>query len=247
MLVEQVKWAEKGYKKIKRKLYSPALRLKWQGNQKVFCLSFQRTGTTSVRKFLAGLGHPVAPNTVSKRNDWPQKAYDGDYDAIFRDPEFIFYQAFQDHPWFFPETYKVVYHKFPNARFILFDRDPDAWFDSMVALAQKPQGNFSAPEIHAWIYRREAELLNKTDSGEPFMSLSDMDENTLEQQREHYKGVYIRRNREVRNFFARKAPEQLFYTSLDDPDKWDGLAQFLGTANTAGNPHVNRKEGLRKR
>lgn len=246
MLTDQAKKIEKSIKKIKRKIYSPAIRLKWRGQKKIFCVSFQRTGTTSVRKFLSELGYPVAPNTVSKRNTWSQKAYDGNFDSIFRDPEFICYQAFQDHPWFFPEIYKVLYHKFPKAQFILFERDPDDWFDSMIALAHKPQGNFSSPEIHAWTYRREEEFQHKTERGEHFESLSEMDIKTLEIQREHYKRVYIRRNKEVRNFFANKNSDRLFYSTLENPDKWNMLAHFLGTTNTAGDPHVNKKESLRK-
>ena len=37
---------------------------------KIFCISFQRTGTTSVGQFFKDHGYLVATNPVSRANDW---------------------------------------------------------------------------------------------------------------------------------------------------------------------------------
>ena len=43
------------------------------------------------------------------------------------------YQVFEDDPWWITDFYKLLYHRFPKSKFILLERDPDKWFDSMVS------------------------------------------------------------------------------------------------------------------
>ena len=100
---------------------------------KIFCLSFQRTGTTSVGQFFKDFGYKVAGYDSHRSSDWSVKRFLGDYESIFKSKDFKNHQVFEDNPWWETDFYKVLYHRFPDAKFILFTRDADKWFDSMVS------------------------------------------------------------------------------------------------------------------
>ena len=126
---------------------------KWKGSNRIFCISMQRSGTTSVGDFFSSFGYPVARNSIAWKNKWSKHWYNGDYDSIFSSKEFNSYQVFEDDPWWLPEFYKVLYHKFPNAKFILLTRDSESWFNSMLSHSKgKTLGN---TKLHCKIYRRE--------------------------------------------------------------------------------------------
>ena len=210
-------------------------RTKWDGNHRIFCISFQRTGTTSVGKFLASLGYPTAGWGISNRNDWNTKAHDGNWEAIFSSLDFRANQAFEDAPWFTADIYKVLFYKFPKSKFILLERDPEEWFKSMLSLANGK--STSTTKVHIKWYRRESEYHQLIDSGidvplDNGLEMAGMDQ--------HYKDIYVTQIRENREFFAEKDPDRLFFASLSDEDKWDKMAHFLGHKNIVGSVHVNK-------
>ncbi len=194
-------------------------------NDKVFCISFQRTGTTSVGKFLKDAGYTVADWSVSNRNGWGRKWVNGQFDAIFDSDDFKRHQGFEDGPWFCPEFYRVLYHRFPRSKFILLERDAEAWFASM--LSHSGGRSLGVTAVHAKIYRREAEYLDQLEQAK---SPADVDQNglALDGRKDHYIDVYTTRNRETRQFFKDHDASRLFAGRLEDPDKWKKLAQFLG-------------------
>src|SRR5215211_3062656 len=69
---------------------------------RVFCLSMQRTGTTSVGKFFRDFGFRWAGWPADQQNDWSGAWYDGNYEKIFSSPAFQSANAFEDSPWFLP-------------------------------------------------------------------------------------------------------------------------------------------------
>jgi hypothetical protein len=188
---------------------------------KIFCLSFQRSGTTSVGRFLKINGYKVADWNLSNKMGWTKRWYDGNYDPIFSSKEFIENQVFEDDPWWTPEFYKVLYHKFPESKFILFYRNTDKWFESM--LRHSSGEILGEAEIHCKIYRRENELI------------SSKSKLYLNGYKEHYASVYERHNKEVLKFFRKKnKSEILFNSSLDNKNKWLDLAEFLNITNPKG-------------
>src|SRR5690349_11662948 len=78
---------------------------------RVFCLSMQRTGTTSTGRFFRDVGYAWAGWPADERNQWSQAWYRGDFEAIFSSPEFRAANAFEDSPWFLPDFYKVLFHR----------------------------------------------------------------------------------------------------------------------------------------
>ncbi len=195
---------------------------------KIFCLSMQRTATTSVGQFFKEQNHKVADWNISYKNQWSYSWEQGDFETIFKSKDFKNNQVFEDDPWWLPEFYKVLYHRFPNSKFILFTRNEDAWFNSMLSHSKgKIPGN---TKRHSKVYRRESDFYNLF--SEPKRRL-EYDERSIDNLLElrgyekHYKDIYRIRNQEIKDFFAKNAPESLFSCELEDPQKWKKLAVFM--------------------
>ena len=106
---------------------------------KIFCIGFQKTGTTSLGLALGKLGYRVCgpvgvtnPGIRYKALDW----------ALEKTP---YYDAFEDNPW--PLLYKELDQRFPGSKFILTYRHPRAWIKS----AKKYFGYYEAA-AEVWIY-----------------------------------------------------------------------------------------------
>lgn len=91
--------------------------------QKVFCVGFQKTATTSLGYALHLLGYRVAGSSQINRTRQIDEVRE---DALERATRF---DAFQDMPWclFFREFDAA----WPDARFILTTRDPERWYASL--------------------------------------------------------------------------------------------------------------------
>jgi predicted RNA-binding protein with RPS1 domain len=182
-----------------------------QDKVRIFCLSMQRTGTTSVGKFFRDFGFRWAGWPADKQNNWSGSWYEGDFERIFSSPAFRSANAFEDSPWFLPDFYKVLFFRFPNSKFILLTRDPDAWFQSML---NHSQGNIMGrTRIHCKIYRRELEYFDQLHStaieeaeSQPYPAKP----MTLIGHAEHYKDVYRLHNTEVQDFFQRQSLHSLY-------------------------------------
>lgn len=214
---------------------------------KIFCLSMQRSGTTSVGDFLAQWGLHRVGYPASRDGSWTRRWHLGDFESIFADPAFIEGEVFEDDPWWLPDFYRQLFHRFPGSRFILLSRDPDDWFASMIR--HSGGHNPGHTDIHARIYRREDELdwLSRHVEGfDPrktnLLSIFDKPD--------HYKAVYRRHTREVEAFFAAQAPQALFRGDLTDPAVWTVLRDWLGLparADLALQAHAHRAASARLR
>jgi hypothetical protein len=188
----------------------------------------QRTGTTSVGKFFKNFGYKVAGWPEAKKNKWSYCWEQGDFEKIFKSKDFINNQVFEDDPWWFPDFYKILFHSFPNSKFILFTRGEKEWFNSMLSHSNgKTLGN---TRIHCKIYKREKDFLDLFPlKSERVLYNARKTDNLLDLKghEAHYKNLYITRNIEIKDYFALNAPESLFIGELEDPQKWKKLAQFM--------------------
>jgi hypothetical protein len=93
---------------------------------KVFCIGFQKTGTSSMRDALKSIGYRVAGHYGT---DLPLEELRTRYVAMglamAKD-----YDAVQDMPWAL--IYRELDAAFPGAKFIYTMRDADNWINSMV-------------------------------------------------------------------------------------------------------------------
>lgn len=107
--------------------------------QKVFCVGFQKTGTTSLQYALSLMGYRVAgvfgAGDLKTQQEMWSKA-----EALL--PQF---DAFADNPWsiYYQELDQAV----PDAKFILTARDPEKWYASVC----KHFGDKSS-RMREWIY-----------------------------------------------------------------------------------------------
>lgn len=214
---------------VKEYLKGTYFKFKILNKKRIFCISFQKTGTTSVGNFFEHFGYPTGRWQHALKNQWEISWYDGDFESIFSSNDFKSRQVFEDSPWWYPEFYKVLYHRFPGSKFILFYRDEDDWFRSMVAHGKGKSTN-RITKMHAKVYRREDEFYERVDKDPEFNTFKVDPERMMmiNGMENHYKSIYVRRNREVIEFFERHDRNALFACDLYDIKKWQKLGDFIG-------------------
>lgn len=98
--------------------------------RKVFCLGFQKTGTSSLGRALEHLGHRVVGyhpfRDLAKRQDL-------NFEALWQRARCLAkaHDAVQDMPW--PIFYRELDDSFPGSKFILVRRESADWIKSVMA------------------------------------------------------------------------------------------------------------------
>lgn len=106
---------------------------------KVFCIGFHKTGTTSMGKALEALGYAVTGPNGTRDPEIARRVY------TMAERLLTQYDAFQDNPW--PILYKWCHERHPDAKFILTLRDPERWYESQ---CKHFAGNTTP--MREWIY-----------------------------------------------------------------------------------------------
>lgn len=198
---------------------------------KVFCLSMQRSGTSSVGDFLEQWGIKRMGHQLSRQHQWSRHWYNGNYDAIFSSSVFQEYEVYEDDPFWFPDFFKYVYHRVPDSRFILLHRDADSWFKSMVR--HSFGYTIGQTDIHAKIYRREDEL-RWLEKNIPDFKAAAPKAMVLYDKAAHYKAAYERHIAEVESFFSGPRANALFMAKLADAETWPNMKEWLGLPDKDG-------------
>jgi len=184
--------------------------------QKVFCIGYQKTGTSSIGAALKALGYRVhrgfrfnlpgkvqipEPVTLSKLADI----------AL---PLAKSYSAFEDNPWCL--LYRELDAAYPGSRFILTQRRSDAWVESLI------------------------KHFRETDS--PGFKFLYGCNNALERPKQHFIDIYERHNQSVLDYFKHR-PEDLLVFPLEQAD-WGPICTFLGRRKPVfrAYPHRNSAE-----
>ena len=117
---------------------------------KIFCIGFNKTGTTSLYHALKREGIKVGDQPTAER--LLQEYIHGNFDPIVQYCKTA--RAFQDVPFSLPDTYRYLYEAFPNAKFILSVRDSaDQWYESQLRFAEKRLGKVpSLTDLKQWDY-----------------------------------------------------------------------------------------------
>jgi hypothetical protein len=200
----------------------------------IFCISMQRNGTTSTGKFLRDAGFRWSGWPQCHKNQWGQKWLDGNIESVFASWDFIRSNAFEDCPWAYLDYFKILYFRYPNAKFIYLSRPLDEWYKSMVA-----HSNGLVPGTergHCKIYRRENDFFKLYNKGEIDGSLEYNEETEKTKimridnakSEQQLKDAYVLHYNEVLDFFKRHNSNRLFHTDLNDKEKWIKMSRFLG-------------------
>lgn len=191
---------------------------------KVFCVSMQRSGTTSVGDWFESHGLVRAGSPTSVRLGWTRLWLEGAYESIFSSETFRQTELFEDDPWWCPQFFRLVARRYPESKFILLERDPDTWFDSLCRHSGGRNPGWS--DVHARIYEREEDL-RKLLAQNPTLSPDAWGLLSIVEHREHYKRLYRRHGESVRAFFESQ-PERLFIGQLEDSSIFSRMCEFIG-------------------
>ncbi len=101
---------------------------------KIFCIGYNKTGTTSLEAILRQFGYKL-PDQQEQELQLSKKTFSTDYTVLER--FCAEYDAFQDMPFSQGLTYVAADSLFPNSKFILTERPADAWFKSMCKFHKK--------------------------------------------------------------------------------------------------------------
>ncbi|MCH3881556.1 hypothetical protein L1S33_04130 [Tenacibaculum sp. K20-16] len=211
------------YSKLKRLVFASH----YSRSRKIFCIGRNKTGTTSMAKIFRKMGLSVGPQRPAELlvKDWGKN----DFTRIIK---YVKYSgiAFQDIPFSFPNTFKVLDKEFPDSKFILTIRDsPEIWYKSLISFHSKRFGNGCLPTKQdlkkaKYIYPGYAWEVNRLLHNTP-------EEDIYNKQMliQHY----IDYNDSVIKYFKNK-PEQLLVVNLKEPDSLVKISKFLGISKNIG-------------
>lgn len=106
---------------------------------KIFCIGFQKTGTTSVGKALELLGYSVTGAHGTRDPNISETVYQ------WVENHLPLYDAFRDNPW--AVLYEYLDHLCPGSKFILTVREPESWLSSIVSHCGR-----RSTSMRKWIY-----------------------------------------------------------------------------------------------
>ena len=160
---------------------------------KVVYLGFHKTGTTSIGALFNRIGlNVIGPWNVKH---WNSKESGKKALEIAKE-----YDAFQDNPW--PLLYKQFDKKFPNSKFIFYERDVNDWYLSNL--------NFSEINQHLCVntfMEKKTEVQSAT--------------------RKFTKKVYLQHSSDVLHYFENRPDDFLQINNLSD-ESAQQIGKFLG-------------------
>ena len=197
---------------------------------KVFCVGFSKTGTTSFEYAMEILGYRVYHGHWQlKHNDYMMALW------IHRDLEEIkrmseYWDAFADAPWGGTDLYRDLHEWYPDAKFVLTLREPEAWYRSLERMLTEfdPNLQTALDTFHA------KERYGFTHFVRQRFGISQLAGNK-ERIIERYQAHYV----EAEEYFIRNGAS---YVKLDcaKEDGWKVLCPFLGRDIPAvPYPHLN--------
>lgn len=203
-------------------------------DRKIFVLGRNKTGTTSLKACLEKLGYCVADQAAGELfvHDYAE----GKFERILSFCESA--EVFQDAPFSWPNTYIHVFEKYPNAKYILLERESSLeWYDSLVRFHQKILNldrPITAKDLKNSQYRKLGFLW------EVQKAVYQVDEKKL-YDKQRYLENYESHNRDVKKFFGDSS--NFLHLVLSNPEAPSRLAEFLGhRVDEIEIPHLNRSK-----
>lgn len=193
---------------------------------KVFCVGFNKTGTTSLTQTLKTFGYKLGKQSAAEAllYDWAKRDFKNII-AYCRSGN-----AFQDIPFSLPDTYQALDVAFPKSRFILTVRNSgDAWFKSLQQFHQKSfnAGNpIEEQHLANAAYQHKGWMLD-------CMRLVFDYPNTPLYDKDAYIRIYEQHNARIINYFKDR-PDDLLVLNLSEPDAYNKLRLFLGLPPDGG-------------
>jgi len=195
--------------------------------KKVFCIGFNKTGTTSLMKALKDLGLRVGNQRIAEEMLWNYES--GNFAPILKYCESA--DAFQDVPFSLPDTFRHLDACYPDSLFILTVRSSsEQWYQSLTRFHAKLFNNGVVPSAEVlqnaayvekgWIWRFLRCLIHSSET-DPYEK-----ENAIRRYEQH--------NREVEAHFQNQK-HRLLILDVSTSDAYASLCRFLGRPPLEGN------------
>jgi tetratricopeptide (TPR) repeat protein len=206
------------------------------GKAKVFCIGFNKTGTTSVESVLRSVGLTIGNQAEAEMlvHDWGRR----DFRRILAYCQSA--DAFQDIPFSLPGTFAAVDQALPGSKFILTVRSSaDKWFNSLERFHTQIVGKGRVPtaeDLREFNYRYPGYIadvirLSYSADGSPLYA------------HDPYTAYYEAHNAQARQYFKDR-PEQFLELNCESPDAMEKLLTFLGVPFTGQEmPRLNASGG----
>tara|TARA_R110002096_G_scaffold76999_5_gene181653 strand:+ start:3862 stop:4533 length:672 start_codon:yes stop_codon:yes gene_type:complete len=219
---------------LKIKIASLINRVKVFGKPKIFCIGFNKTGTTSLKVLFAKLGFVVGEQREAE--SLLSEIQMGNYEGLLRHIKKA--QFFQDYPFSTPNTYKVLDEKYPNAKFILSVRDsPEAWYNSLVKFHSLKFNNGNFPTVKSL---KEGDYIYKGWIWEFLSQVYGFEEDKDLYNKAFLINLYLNHIDEVKEYFKGRE-DKLIVINLQDEGGVENLFQFLNIkASISEFPWVNK-------
>lgn len=238
-----------GYKLVRLKAYeldAPDQSQKRAGFNKIFGIGFNKTATTTLEKVLRDWDIRM-PKQLDQEKlladclDVPDyekmRAFIDDYDAL------------QDLPFSQNTTYVACDALFPNSKFILTLRDPQAWVKSYIGYYRREFGLEDEHDLSEasflgktqyleknYVHRIMRRLLVEDVAGAPVIRWD------LAFDPDFLVAAYQKRNAEVLSYFAAR-PDDLFVLDPSQEADTGRLAAFLQMSDRATGPYPRTNKG----
>jgi len=198
---------------------------------KIFCIGENKTGTTTLEHVLKIYGFNL-PLQQEQEVRLTKQCFSTNYQGF---KEFVSkYDAFQDLPFSQGQTYVVADAIFTNSRFILTERNPEDWFNSLVNFHKKI---FKINDLSSMT---ESDVINRMDYLYPGYAYENISRKLFVSDdercfvdwgklydKDYYIDQYLRRNLEVKRYFM-NSPEKLLVIDLSKEYNTGRLCNFLG-------------------
>ena len=138
------------------------------GTMRIFNLSLPKSGTPSFGAMMRDAGHAVCDGNWRdhKTNFLMLAAHMGNYDLIDRVAHG--YDMFSDAPFGGTLYYRQAAHTFPDAKFLLIKRAPEAWWASFAGMLDADVG---ADAMHDTLERKLVAAFNAGRYGYPLLAM----------------------------------------------------------------------------
>jgi hypothetical protein len=186
---------------------------------KIFGVGFHKTGTSSLAAALEMLGYRTvhgdgrnAKHKGDEGRDMIRRIEAGDCDL----PTLALYDAFTDNPYF--TIWRQLADKFPDAKFILTERDEAKWLDSCIRFYK---GRRIRP-MREWMFGEHADPSSGEAAAQAWLA------------------AYRKHNQSIKEHFANQ-PDRLLVINVMAGDGWNLICPFLGVPEPGEPfPHANK-------
>ncbi|MCC5924103.1 MAG: hypothetical protein JJT77_09970 [Crocinitomicaceae bacterium] len=214
--------------------------VKLRNKQKIFCVGRNKTGTTSLAKAFEELGFIVG--NQRKAELLGKEFRKGNYDTLIK--YCLTAEVFQDFPFSYPPTYRIMDKAFPNSKFILTIRDSDEqWFNSLLNFHSKIFGNGKEPTVEDL---KNADYVEKDWVWENKKYLYNMNEDSFKYDKQKLTKHYNDYNAEVISYF-KESKNDLLILNLSEPNSYKKLCEFINVKSTRTDfPWENKTADIKK-